>query len=365
MTALNRATSSRRAGAGTSASVRASGAGLGLVEEPVEGVALDAQHHVAEDGEEAPVAVPREALVAGPAGQPVHRPVVETEVEHGVHHAGHGRARAGPHRDQQGPLGVAQPEPHRPSSRASAASPGARARRARACRRRHSARQASVVMVKPGGTGMPRLVISASSQPLPPRRSRMRARSVGPAGREAIDVLGRAAASLRGPSLRVAARLRLRHRANPPPPAIRTEKIRPDQGLDYPVMLRKGPRECQQIILRHADLRLVAASARMRRLSRGLSPSAAGAAARARLAPARPGPSPAAPPRPGGRAPPGARRPRRGGGWRPGSAGGPRASGVGRPGVWSDSSRLWVSRSMRALSMRLMARLWALAAMAA
>ena len=35
------------------------------------------------------------------------------------------------------------------------------------------AAQASVVIVKPGGTGMPRFVISASSQPLPPRRSRI------------------------------------------------------------------------------------------------------------------------------------------------------------------------------------------------
>src|SRR6266849_2088055 len=34
------------------------------------------------------------------------------------------------------------------------------------------ARQASVVMVKPGGTGIPALVISAAPAPLPPRRSR-------------------------------------------------------------------------------------------------------------------------------------------------------------------------------------------------
>ena len=33
--------------------------------------------------------------------------------------------------------------------------------------------QAWVVTVKPGGTGMPRLVISASSQPFPPRRFRI------------------------------------------------------------------------------------------------------------------------------------------------------------------------------------------------
>jgi len=35
--------------------------------------------------------------------------------------------------------------------------------------------QASVVMVKPGGTGTPRLAISATLAPFPPRRSRIAA----------------------------------------------------------------------------------------------------------------------------------------------------------------------------------------------
>ena len=35
--------------------------------------------------------------------------------------------------------------------------------------------QASVVMVKPGGTGTPRLAISATLAPLPPKRSRIAA----------------------------------------------------------------------------------------------------------------------------------------------------------------------------------------------
>src|SRR5690606_9512825 len=62
-------------------------------------------------------------------------------------------------------------------------------------------------MVKPGGTGRPRLLISARLAPLPPKRSRMSARpSALPSpkaythlpltGREALRLAGRAAARL-------------------------------------------------------------------------------------------------------------------------------------------------------------------------
>ena len=42
-------------------------------------------------------------------------------------------------------------------------------------------------MVKPGGTGMPRFVISARPAPLPPRMSFMAARAVGTALAEEVD----------------------------------------------------------------------------------------------------------------------------------------------------------------------------------
>ena len=70
------------------------GVGFRAVQQLVEGAALDAEHDVAEDGDEAPVAVPREALVLGPSSEPDHGPIVQPEIQHGIHHAGHGRARA-------------------------------------------------------------------------------------------------------------------------------------------------------------------------------------------------------------------------------------------------------------------------------
>ncbi len=135
----------------------------------LEYLALDVEHHVAEHRDEASVAIPGEARVAGAGGQALDRLVVETEVEHGLHHAGHGdtRARSGPRRARDGrgrrsahcviasslpeALEDLVPQPVRipPPSRLYSA-------------------QASVVIVKPGGTGMPRLVISASSQPFAP-----------------------------------------------------------------------------------------------------------------------------------------------------------------------------------------------------
>ena len=74
---------------------------LEVVEDLLEVMMLDAEHHVGIHGDEAPVAVVGEAAVAGLPGQRLHGQVVEPEIEHRVHHAGHGGARAGAHRDQE------------------------------------------------------------------------------------------------------------------------------------------------------------------------------------------------------------------------------------------------------------------------
>ena len=74
---------------------------LVAVEQFLEMLVADAEHHVGIHGDEAPVAVIGEAAVAGFLRQRRHRLVVEAEIEHGVHHAGHRGARAGAHRHQK------------------------------------------------------------------------------------------------------------------------------------------------------------------------------------------------------------------------------------------------------------------------
>jgi hypothetical protein len=69
---------------------------------------LEAQHHVAEHRHEAAVAVPGEARVRRAGREPLHRGVVQPEVEDRVHHAGHRRARAGADRDEQRVGGIAE-----------------------------------------------------------------------------------------------------------------------------------------------------------------------------------------------------------------------------------------------------------------
>jgi hypothetical protein len=71
------------------------------VEDVLEYAVVDAEHNVRIHLDEAPVAVVGEPLATRFGGQPLHGRVVETEVEDGVHHAGHGGARAGAHRHQQ------------------------------------------------------------------------------------------------------------------------------------------------------------------------------------------------------------------------------------------------------------------------
>ena len=83
--------------------------GLDALDLVLELLALDAAHDVAEHLHEAPVGVPREALVVGLLGQPLHRLVVEPEVQDGVEHARHRLARARAHRHEQRVVGVAEP----------------------------------------------------------------------------------------------------------------------------------------------------------------------------------------------------------------------------------------------------------------
>ena len=87
--------------------------GLHVLDDLFEAVVRDAQHHRAVHLDEAAVAVPGEARVAGRGLQAPHGRVVEAEVEHGVHHARHRDPGAGAHRDQQRPLLVAEREPDR------------------------------------------------------------------------------------------------------------------------------------------------------------------------------------------------------------------------------------------------------------
>ena len=80
---------------------------LGGIEEGVELLAREFEHDAAVHGDEAAVGVEGEALVPGLLGQALHRAVVEPEVEHRVHHAGHGELGARTHRDQERIVGVA------------------------------------------------------------------------------------------------------------------------------------------------------------------------------------------------------------------------------------------------------------------
>jgi hypothetical protein len=82
---------------------------LGLLDRLLEGLAGHPAGDVAEHLHEAPVGVPREAVVLRLLGEPLDRLVVEAEVEHGVEHPGHRLARARAHGDQQRVVRVAEP----------------------------------------------------------------------------------------------------------------------------------------------------------------------------------------------------------------------------------------------------------------
>ena len=72
-----------------------------VVQDFLEQGMLDAQHDVGIHLDEAAIAVIGEARIAGELGQALGGRGVEAEIEHRVHHAGHGDARARAHRDQQ------------------------------------------------------------------------------------------------------------------------------------------------------------------------------------------------------------------------------------------------------------------------
>src|SRR3546814_9623246 len=61
----------------------------------------DLKHHVRIHLEETAIAVPGETGIARRRRKPLDRLVVEAQVQHRVHHAGHGYARAGAHRHQK------------------------------------------------------------------------------------------------------------------------------------------------------------------------------------------------------------------------------------------------------------------------
>ena len=78
------------------------------IEDLLEIMVIDAQHHVAIHLDEAAIAVIGEARIARLRRQAFDGLVVEAEIEHGIHHAGHGDAGARAHGDQQRIGGVAE-----------------------------------------------------------------------------------------------------------------------------------------------------------------------------------------------------------------------------------------------------------------
>jgi len=62
---------------------------------------VEAQHHVTVHLNEAAIGVVGEPAVVGPARESFDGLIVESEIEHRVHHAGHRGARARPDRDEQ------------------------------------------------------------------------------------------------------------------------------------------------------------------------------------------------------------------------------------------------------------------------
>ena len=79
-----------------------------VLQDVLEHAVIDAEHHVGIHLDEAAVAVVGEARIARAGGEALHGRVVEAEIENGVHHAGHGGARAGAHGDEQRIGGIAE-----------------------------------------------------------------------------------------------------------------------------------------------------------------------------------------------------------------------------------------------------------------
>src|SRR6266542_2507269 len=100
-------------------------------------------------------------------------------------------------------------------------------------------------MVKPGGTGTPRLVISASSQPFPPSRWRSALEpSALPLAKE-YTYFGRRAVALEGLDRALLRALACAMRSTPSigPVGMLRKKDRPRRGLRHPVMVCEGKRD--------------------------------------------------------------------------------------------------------------------------
>ena len=82
--------------------------GLHLVDELLEVLLAHFHDHVGIHLDEAAIAVIGPAGVAGHLGDDLHHLFVQTQVQDGVHHAGHGGAGAGTDGDQQGVLQIAE-----------------------------------------------------------------------------------------------------------------------------------------------------------------------------------------------------------------------------------------------------------------
>ena len=81
---------------------------LDLVQNALEEALRDLHNDVGEHLDETAVGVIGKALVLGQVGQTLDGHVVQAQVQDGIHHAGHGRARAGAHGNQERILQVAE-----------------------------------------------------------------------------------------------------------------------------------------------------------------------------------------------------------------------------------------------------------------
>ena len=79
-----------------------------VLEDLLEQLVVEAEHHVGIHLNEAAIGIVGEAPVAGAPRQTLHGPVVETEIEHGIHHARHRGARTRAHRDEQRIVDIAE-----------------------------------------------------------------------------------------------------------------------------------------------------------------------------------------------------------------------------------------------------------------
>ncbi len=85
---------------------------LQVVDGVLEQLAGDAHDDVAVHLHQAAVAIVSETLVAAAGHEALHGVVVEAEVEHGVHHPGHGNPGARAHREQQRVGGIGEALAH-------------------------------------------------------------------------------------------------------------------------------------------------------------------------------------------------------------------------------------------------------------